>query len=676
MLKKLEDDVEEEINRYTKPEKGTSNNNGFFLSTSAEKEAEKLFSHNKSWFRIVFEESPIGIEVFDKEGTLIGVNRACLDIFGITADEIRGFNFFDDAKITQEAKERLRRGEIGRFLISYDLEKPEITTHFTPQKKGIIHLDIINTPLKSDGSSEVKGYLVQLVDNTAHRLIGDALTNSETRYRRLFETAQDGILILDADTEQIIDVNPFLLDILGYPKEGFLGKKLWEIGAFKDEEASRAAFSELQQKGYIRYEDLPLRTKDGQLIDVEFVSNSYLVDHKRVIQCNIRDVTARKRAEEELKHAHQQLLDIIDFLPDATFVIDKDHRVIAWNKRMEMITGILKAEMLGKGEYVYAVPFYRVPRPMMADLVIQRDTEIERTYETTHFEDDIFTAETYAPLAYGGKGGYFWGIASPLRDCNGQIIGAIQTIRDIGERKQIEEKLQEYARNLKRSNEDLERFAYVASHDLQEPLRNVVSFSQLLSRRYKGKMAPDADEFIEYIIEGGKRMQALINDLLEYSRLNTRAEPFESINCEELIDRVRQNLFFTIQENNAVIETTPLPSVNADPGQLALVFQNLITNAIKFRGEEPPYIHISAENIGDMWKFAVRDNGIGIDPAFNERIFEIFQRLHTREKYPGTGVGLAIVKKIIERHGGQIWVESEMGGGSTFYFTLPSSTNS
>jgi PAS domain S-box-containing protein len=249
---------------------------------------------------------------------------------------------------------------------------------------------------------------------------------------------------------------------------------------------------------------------------------------------------------------------------------------------------------------------------------------------------------------------------------------AIETIfRDIGSRKQAEQALQTYAENLKRSNEDLERFAYIASHDLQEPLRNVVSFSQLLSRRYKGKMDPDADEFIEYIVEGGKRMQTLISDLLDYSRISTRAEPFQPTDCEQVMDKVLQSLFYTIQESNSVIESTPLPLVNADPAQIGLVFQNLIANAIKFRRDEPPYIHISAEKINHYWKFAVRDNGIGIDSAFNDRIFEIFQRLHTRDKYPGSGVGLAIVKKIIERHGGKIWVESEVGKGSTFYFTLP-----
>jgi two-component system sensor histidine kinase/response regulator len=248
----------------------------------------------------------------------------------------------------------------------------------------------------------------------------------------------------------------------------------------------------------------------------------------------------------------------------------------------------------------------------------------------------------------------------------------IRSIRYAIERNHHEEELLKVTENLKRSNSELERFAYVASHDLQEPLRNIISFSQLLVRRYQGRLDDDADEFIGYIVEGGKRMQHLVNDLLEYSRVETRGKPLESTDCREVFETAMRNLYNQIQINHAVITADPLPVVRADPVQLGMVFQNLIGNAIKFRKDnEQPRIHISAEKIDTAWKVAIRDNGIGIDPAFFDRIFEIFQRLHTREKFPGTGVGLAIVKKIVERHGGEVWVESEPGVGSTFYFTLP-----
>ncbi|RPJ52735.1 MAG: GHKL domain-containing protein, partial [Methanobacteriota archaeon] len=218
---------------------------------------------------------------------------------------------------------------------------------------------------------------------------------------------------------------------------------------------------------------------------------------------------------------------------------------------------------------------------------------------------------------------------------------------------------------------DLERFAYVASHDLQEPLRNVKSYTQLLARRYKGNLDADADEFIHYIVEGTTRMQNLILDLLEYSRITSRGQPLRPTNTQEILESVVGYLNLKIEDSGAEVACDPLPVVSADATQMTQVFQNLVENAIKFRGTEPPHIRITARHVDTEWEFAVRDNGIGIDPQYHERIFTIFQRLHTQEKYPGTGIGLAIVKRIIERHGGRIWIESEPGKGTAFLFTLP-----
>jgi len=224
---------------------------------------------------------------------------------------------------------------------------------------------------------------------------------------------------------------------------------------------------------------------------------------------------------------------------------------------------------------------------------------------------------------------------------------------------------------LERSNKELEQFAYIASHDLQEPLRMVSSYVQLLAQRYKGRFDADADDFIHYAVSGAGRMQTMINDLLAYSRVGTRGKPFDRVDCDAILKQVLVGLKFQIEESGALITADPLPVIMADASQLHHVFQNLISNAIKFRSEKTPEIYIRAERTESEWVFSVSDNGIGFEQKYAVKIFDIFKRLYTASKYPGSGIGLTICRKIIEHHKGRIWAESEPGKGSTFYFALP-----
>jgi PAS domain S-box-containing protein len=244
-------------------------------------------------------------------------------------------------------------------------------------------------------------------------------------------------------------------------------------------------------------------------------------------------------------------------------------------------------------------------------------------------------------------------------------------VRDVTEQKRAQQELARKVEELARSNAELEQFAYVASHDLQEPLRMVASYTQLLARRYKGKLDSNADEFIGFAVDGAVRMQLLVQDLLSYSRVTTKGQSFQLIDAKAACENALENLRTSIKDSNAIVNVGPLPPVLADARQFMQLFQNLIGNAVKYCDERTPEIHVAAKPDGDQWLFSVQDNGIGIAPQYSERIFQMFQRLHTTKKYSGTGIGLAICRKIVERHGGKIWVEAQPGKGSTFVFTIP-----
>jgi light-regulated signal transduction histidine kinase (bacteriophytochrome) len=296
-----------------------------------------------------------------------------------------------------------------------------------------------------------------------------------------------------------------------------------------------------------------------------------------------------------------------------------------------------------------ALVFY-VTRPLN---LLSRSLKAERTDSLKKL---LSNRSEFGPLA---------GLVTRFFEQKGELV------KEIAERKLAMAALAAKEERLRRSNTELEQFAYVASHDLQEPLRMVGSYTQLLSRRYKGKLDADADEFIGFAVDGVTRMQRLINDLLQYSRVETKGREPEPTQSEPALEHALANLKMTIEDNQATVTHDPLPTVMADDRQLEQLFQNLVGNAIKFHGAEPPKVHVRAERSSGGWTFAVKDNGIGIEPQYFDRVFQVFQRLHTMKEYPGTGIGLAVCKKIVERHGGRIWVESEPGKGTSFLFTLP-----
>ncbi len=369
-----------------------------------------------------------------------------------------------------------------------------------------------------------------------------------------------------------------------------------------------------------------------------------------IIATQVGSVIARVQAEAELR----KFKTISDTANYGVTIADMSGNILYANACLAAMHGYEPDELLGENLAIFHGG-RRLDHILETSPSIMPDGSYSLEVQSARRDGSAFPV-----LMHGGI----------VSDSDGKPLFLTTTIIDISARKQVQEQLKRYADELERSNQELQQFAHVASHDLQEPLRMVISYLQLLEQRYKGKLDESADDYIAFAVDGAARMQALIKDLLAYSRVGMRSKPFEPADCQGILEQILRDLRITIEASDAVITHDSLPVVMGDATQLSQLLQNLIGNAIKFRGQRPPEIHVGAERRGAEWTFTVRANGIGIDAQYFKRIFFIFQRLHTQAEYPGTGVGLAICKRIVERHGGRLWVESEPGEGSTFYFTL------
>lgn len=364
---------------------------------------------------------------------------------------------------------------------------------------------------------------------------------------------------------------------------------------------------------------------------------------------------------EELKQINEFLNTILENIPNMVFVKDaKELRFVRFNKAGEELLGFKREELMGKNDY----DFFSKEQ---ADFFTEKDAEVLKNGKLHDIPEEPINTKYKGTRILETK-------KIPILDEKGNPLYLLGISNDITERKKVDDELKHKSEELARSNTELEQFAYVASHDLQEPLRMVTSYLQLIEKRYKDKLDQDANEFIQYAVDGSYRMRTLIQSLLEYSRIN-RAKPFEWIDLSVLLNDVLGNISELVKENNAIIKVPKLPKIFGDYVLIDQLFQNLIANAIKFRSSENPEITISVTSRNNEYLFSVKDNGIGIQKEYSDKIFVIFQRLHSKEKYAGTGIGLAICKKIVERHGGKIWVESEIGKGSTFYFTIKQSVD-
>lgn len=365
----------------------------------------------------------------------------------------------------------------------------------------------------------------------------------------------------------------------------------------------------------------------------------------------------RINAELHEKSARERLLGMaVDTSDDAIIIHDLEGRILTWNDAATRLYGYGQDEVGGQRTELIIPP--------------DRHDEFYDLLEKVRAGEPVRHFETVRLTKEGERVDVSLSI-SPVRDETGELIGASKIARDITERKRADAERATRTEELARSNAELEQFAYIAAHDLQEPLRMVASYTELLSQRYKGQLDERADKYIGYAVDGAKRMKLLINDLLAFSRVKSQGQPFADVDMEALLRSVLASLHGVIEASGAKVEVKGMPNVMGDEVQLGQVFQNLIGNAIKFHSDRPPKIYVRAKKRDGVWVFSVADNGIGIERKFAERIFQMFQRLHERGRYEGSGIGLAISKKIVERHGGKIWFESSPGLGTTFYFTIP-----
>jgi len=523
----------------------------------------------------------------------------------------------------------------------------------------------------------------------------ETLQASEMRYRRLFEAAQDGILILDADTGQITDVNPFLTNLLGYAHADLVGKTLWEIGPVKNIAATRTAFAELQNQAYIRYEDLPLETHDGQRIDVEFVSNIYLVDDKSVIQCNIRDITARKQgenivqlrllfeyaSEHSLEELMQKALDEIGQITGSPLgfyhLVEADQETLslqAWSTRTQQ--EFCTAE--GKGMH-YSIDDAGV----WVDCVRQRKPVIHNDYAALPHRKGMpeghakVIRELVVPTLRGDRIVSILGVGNKPSDYDEKDVELVAYVADvvwtIVERKQAQEALLRYAEQLIAQNAELDAFAHTVAHDLKGSLCTITGFAQLIVNRYETMSPEEITEAAQYISRTGQKLDTIIEELMLLTGVRKQAVIPEPLDMNSIVRQAINRLQMLIQDQQAHItwrDETAWPDALGYAPWIEEVWTNYISNAIKYGGQ-PPHVELGATTQADnKVRFWVRDNGPGLSAEAQAKLFIPFTQL-SQVRANGHGLGLSIVRRIVEKLGGQVGLENEIGQGSTFFFVLP-----
>lgn len=629
---------------------------GIFVSDITQiKRTENALKESEKKYREVADLLAEGIYESDRSGTMSYANLKLRDSLGINENDFNNgtpvFEFIA-ARDRNSATERFARIVKGEDLgpQEYLMQRRDGTTF-----PALVH----SLAVRREGVLVgIRGVVFEISERKrAER----ALTESERRYRELAEQLEEGVFEIDL-SGIVTYANRKGLSSLGLAENDLKrGFSVFDIIVPQDLDVARERFAKVVRGEDIGAVEYVMIRKDGTTFPA--LTHSSAISQADVV-VGVRgvmfDISNLKRTEQALRESEERFRTLLKSLHEGVWALDKEDRTTFVNPRMAEMLGYTEEEMLGKPVYSFNDEKWK---KFTAEKMERRKQGVSEQLEGELLRKD---------------GGRVFALfeTSPILDANGNYAGSIAGVQDITDRKLAEERLKQTMAGLDRSNKELEQFAYVTSHDLREPLRMMTSFSQSLEKRYKDKLDGTAMEYIHFIVDGAARMQKLIDDILLYSRVTTRALPFESVDMNKIFQDAMANLRASVEDTKAVITHGPLPVIRADPSQMVQILQNLIANAIKFhRDEEPPVVHISAGQEGTEWIFSVKDNGIGMDPELFGRLFNLFQRLHPPDKYPGTGVGLAVTKKIVQRHEGRIWVESQPGKGSTFYFSVPLVTN-
>ncbi len=620
------------------------------------KRVEDALEESEEKYRLLHDTMLQGVVYQDAEGKIISMNPVAGRMLGKSPNDFIGSSSVGQESFCIHEDGSLFPGNEHPAMVALrtgkEVEKiPMGVWNPRSQKYRWISIDAI--PLFKPGEDKPYQVYTLFDDITERRRAEEALKESEAKYHGLFDSMTEYLQVLEPVYDEngkpvdyiLIDVNPAWERLTGMKREEVVGHRAKELfGVVED--SWLEAFDTVMKTGK------PMQFENyGAALD-KYYSVSVWKTGENQVAFTAMDITEIKRAQKAIEEERTRLQTIINGAKKSHLVyLDRDFNFIRVNDAYAETCGYAAEEMIGKNHFAL---YPNEENEAIFKRVVKTGRPVEIHDKPFEFPDQPERGTTY----------WDWTL-EPVIDDEGEVEGLIFSLVETTDRKRAEE-------DLIRSNAELQQFAYIASHDLKEPIRMVSSYLGLLERKYKGKVLDEgAEEYLNFALQGAERMNELVNDLLDYSRVETRGKDFAQVSMNHVSEKVIDLLKVPINESEAEIVVEPLPTIEADEGQMIQLLQNLLSNAIKFRSEERPKIHISGTRLGRFWQFAVEDNGIGLDMEFADKIFQMFQRLHTTEEYEGTGIGLAIAKKIVERHGGRIWVESEEGKGSTFFFTIP-----